>query len=260
MIEQKILNAQAFRQLRRIPRRRMMLLIGMEFFPVLIEAESLMEQPLAVFRILLFSLVVGLISAAGQLLPVVQLHAEAELLGLRGMNVEESHLTAVDLPGLPVLHGNELQAVADKLQRSGLEQHVGNFVQQPDHLFMTVDPHRAFILSCLHILTDDPNHPDHAGEMIDMLMRQKNLLHILPVKARVLQLMQNLSAAARVHHEIGFFSVFLLIRQHKAGVVALRHHRISGSQHGQLHLRFSSSFPFFQYIRSMSSARISFTC
>ena len=170
MIEEQILNAQTGRELCRILRRGMMLLIGMEFLPILIKAEGLMQQPFAVLRVLLFRLVVGLIAAAGQLFPVVQLHAEAELLGLGGMDVEEGHLSAVDLPGLPVLHRNELQPVAQELQRPRLEQHAGNLVQQPDHLLMAVDSHCALILTRLHVLRDDPDHPDHAREMIDMLM------------------------------------------------------------------------------------------
>jgi hypothetical protein len=78
----------------------------------------------------------------------------------------------------------------------------------------------------IHELTDHPNHPDDAHQMIYMFMRHKDMAHIHPVISGMLQLMQDRTAASAIHHKI-----LPVILDNKASVVTLRNKGIARSQH-----------------------------
>ena len=91
MVEQEIFHTEALRQLAGVFYRGVMFLVGFENVRLTIETESLVKKPGAVFGIALICFVVGLVPAAGELFPIVELHRKAELLRLGGVNVKESY-------------------------------------------------------------------------------------------------------------------------------------------------------------------------
>ena len=56
----------------------------------------------------------------------------------------------------------------------------------------------AFILSMIHKLTNHPDHPDNAHQMIHMFMRHKDMAHVHPVISGMFQLMKDRTAAASI--------------------------------------------------------------
>ena len=237
MIEKKIRHLETLRELRRILHRGVVLLIRMEAVPLLIEAERLMKQPVGALRVLLLELcIVRLITAAADLPTIAHLIEIAELLRLRGADIEEGHLVSIDHTGLAILDRNQVQAVTDKLHLTRLQQLPGDIIEQLDDFLVAIDIGLALVLAGLHVLRDETHHPDHPREVIDMLVCQEDLPHIHPVQSRILQLMHDLSAATGVHHKVLLRPLLLLIRQHIAGIVNLRHERIARTKHRDFHL------------------------
>ena len=214
------------------------------------QAEGLQKKPVCSFRIAPLALVVGLIPAAGKsssILPCLELHAEAELLRLGRMNVEERHPSSENRLLLAVLHLNQMQSLIQKgtfLLRKKLLRH---FPKKRDHLIMTINDRLSLVVPALHILKNHPEHPDHPHQMIQMTVRQEHHANILPGNTGLLQLMKQPVSAASVHKKIPILLRPFLVLQDKTGVVALRHHCVSGSKHCQFHV------DSFLFIRSIVS-------
>ena len=102
---------EALRQLAGLLDRAVMLLIGLEDVPILIEAECLVEKPVASLHIAEAVWIQGLIPGTGKLPAIVQHGGEAELLGLGGENVEEGHIVVQYMDGLSILHWDEKDSV-----------------------------------------------------------------------------------------------------------------------------------------------------
>ena len=90
---------------------------------------------------------------------------------------------------------------------------------------MSVDCRLAIISSPVHILKDHSHHPYNSQQMIDMLMGNKNIPHLFPVKPGRLQLMQDHTSASTINHKMVF-----LITDDKTRIIALRDCGISRSK------------------------------
>ena len=203
------------------------------------QAESLQKKPVCSFRIAPLALVVRLVPAAGKfssILPCLQLHAEAKLLRLGRMNVEERHPSSENRLLLTVLHLNQMQSLIQKgtfLLRKKLLRHLP---EKRDHLIMTINDRLPLVVPALHILKNHPKHPDHPHQMIQMAVCQEHHADILPGNTGLLQLMKEAVSAASVHKKIPILLRPFFVLQDKAGIVALCHNCVSGSKHRQLHV------------------------
>ena len=90
-----------------------------------------------------------------------------------------------------------------------------------------------FVFNLIHELTYYTDSPHDAQEVIDVLVRDKDALHIHPVVTCVFYLRQY-GISAAVNHEL--LSVIVKI---ETGVVALRHKCVACSEHCKFHTVFS---------------------
>ena len=81
-----------------------------------------MKQPLAVTGVALVVGIVRFVAAAGELPALPQVHAEAELGCLGGVDVEEGDVVADDLQRLAVADPHEMQSVVDEAGLLGWQQ------------------------------------------------------------------------------------------------------------------------------------------
>ena len=94
--------------------RRMMLLIRMEDVSLPIQAESLVKKPVASGGILLLFLIVGLVTAAGQLSTIPQIQHVTELLCLSGSDIKEGVGVSQNLLLLAVGHRNQMPFIKSR--------------------------------------------------------------------------------------------------------------------------------------------------
>ena len=100
---------------------------------------------------------------------------------------------------------------------------------------MRIDRRLALVLAAGHSLTEHAQHPHDAKQVVDVLMRDENLAHVLPAQARMLKLGEQGIPSPAVHKQ-----VFAIVVQHKAGVIALCDLRVASSQKRDLHTPYSS--------------------
>ena len=97
----------------------MVLLVGLEAVAVRIEAESFAEEPAAARSVFPASGRTGFVAEAGELFAAVKAQREAKLLCLGGTDVEEGCPVASERAFLAVLHGDDMDAVANVLRHTG---------------------------------------------------------------------------------------------------------------------------------------------
>ena len=102
---------------------------------------------------------------------------------------------------------------------------------------MRIDPRLTAASPPLHILAENPHHPDNTENVIDMLMRHKDIPRLLPVDPGLVQTPKDRIAASGIHEKA---SAILL--KSKTGIITICHHCISGSQHCKLHCSLLSFF------------------
>ena len=88
---------QAFGQLCGVFDGAVMFLIRLEAVTLIVQAERLVEQPVASFYIRLAGWIVRLITGAGQLFAIFQNRGKAKLTGFGGMDVEEYNIVIQDM-------------------------------------------------------------------------------------------------------------------------------------------------------------------
>lgn len=91
----------------------MVLLVRMEDIRLACQAERLVQKPRRPFRIDALPLVVRFVAAARERTARPQTHREAELLRLRGPDVEKRHRMPHDLAGLAVGDAHDMQGAPD---------------------------------------------------------------------------------------------------------------------------------------------------
>ena len=189
-----------------------------------------MKEPFAVFCIVSFTLIVGLVPTAGKLFSISHIHAESVLLRFGGANIKKSHLFPYKSALFPVSDHFHMQPVPYKTRLFSGKKPVCHFFQNRYYLVMSVDPCLTLILPLAHILTDHADHPHNSHKMIHMLMGYENLSHIHPVKSGMLQLSQQSISSAAIHKQM-FFSIL----NNKTGIVTLCHKCVACTKHCKLH-------------------------
>ena len=96
--------------------------------------------------------------------------------------------------------------VADELRLFLVQQHLRQGPKHFRQFLMGVDISLSLILSGVHILTDDAQHPDNSHHMIDMLVGYKNMVNVVDVNPCPLQSCQDFTAASSVHQKMAFFT------------------------------------------------------
>ena len=113
MVEQEISHPEPLGQLAGVPYRGMVLLVGVEYVGLRVEAERLVEHPLGVLCVGTARVGQRFVAAANEPATRSKLHGEAELLGLGGADVEEGGHVANDLELLPVGDLHEVKSLVD---------------------------------------------------------------------------------------------------------------------------------------------------
>ena len=146
-----------------------------------------MEHERTALDVFVLCLAIRLVAAAGNLPAVFERHREAELLGLRGVNVKELHSLPDDLARLAVFDLDEEKALVNEFPLFLGQQHFRHLVKDPDDLLVRIQPRLTLIFSARHVLADHALHPDDAEQVVDVLVGDDDVAHILPFIVRVLK-------------------------------------------------------------------------
>ena len=174
-----------------------------------------MQHQRASLDVLVFLLAVRLVAAAGDLPPVRERHGKAELLCFRRMNIEKLHGSADNLALFAIFDLDEEEALVDKFQLLRRQKHLGKLMQNPDDLLVGIEPRFSVIFAARHSSGRSSAASDDAEQMIDVLVCDDDIAHILPLVACVLQPAQQQIAAAAVDQK-----ATPRLLHDKAGVVA----------------------------------------
>ena len=85
-------------------------------------------------------------------------------------------------------------------------------------------------ISKIHVLADHADHPDDAGQVIQVFVGDEDVTDFFPWDVGIFQLAEDAVAAASVHKEI-----FAFVIEDKAGVVVTGDHGIAGSENSKFH-------------------------
>ena len=86
------------------------------------QTECFVQQPVAFVCIVLFAVIAGLVSAAGQPASVGQSHGEAELLCLGGMDIKKGDIVSDNPAGFSVSDRDQVKPFSEKTCLFGAEQ------------------------------------------------------------------------------------------------------------------------------------------
>ena len=167
-------------QLTGILDRRVVFLIWRENISLSVQAECLMEHPGAVFGIFFLTFIIRLVPAAGELLSVSQIHREAKLFCLSGMDVEEGDRVSENCFRLTVFHCDKVQFRVKGEDFIFLQQFLSHIPEQLDHFVVSVDIDIFSALFC-KIAGKHTHHPDNTEDMVDMLVCDKDRFDIADI-------------------------------------------------------------------------------
>ena len=196
-----------------------------------------MEKPFAVFGVFFLAFVVWFVTTAGEFLAIAHIHAEAKLFRFGGLDVEECRLMSHDGSFFSVFYDYQMQAVSNIADLFLRIKHLCHFLEDADDLFVSVNCCLTFVLSLFHMLADHTNHPDNTHDVIHMFVCHEDLAHVHPVKSGMFELCQQSISTTAVNQQM-----LIPISQHKTCIVTLSYHRISSSQHCNIHKSVNLSF------------------
>ena len=139
-----------------------MLFIRRKYVRLGIQAVCLMHEPFAVFHIRARTGMEGFVAAASQLLPIIQLHAEAELLFFYRSYIKECRFPSKNILRFPIFNGNQMNMTARLLPLFSPQQLFQQIPDQNNDLHMGIDIHIYHSRALGYTLTDRPNHPDNS--------------------------------------------------------------------------------------------------
>ena len=102
------------------------------------------------------------------------------------MNVKKLHGLPDDLARLAVFDLDEEKALVNEFPLLLGQQHLRHLMKDPDDLLVRIQPRLTLIFSARHVLADHALHPDDAEQVVDVLVGDDDVAHILPFIARVL--------------------------------------------------------------------------
>ena len=196
-----------------------------------------MKEPFAVFGVFFLAIVVWLIATAGEFVAIAHVHAETELFRFGGLDVEECRLVSHDGSFFSVFYDYKVQTVSNVACLFLRIKHLCHFFEDTDDFFMSVDRRLSFVLSLFHMLTDHTDHPDNTHDVVYVFVCHEDLAHTHPVKSGMFELCQQSISTTAVNQQM-----LIPISQHKTCIVTLSYHRISSSQHCNIHKNVNLSF------------------
>ena len=139
---------------------------------------------------------------------------------------------------IPIMKGYELDTMIQKSCKFLRQCQIGYGPDGIHQCTVAINPKIPFVLLLTHLRGNHTDHPDHAQQMICMLMGQKNMMDLLHGNASILKLAHNTIAAACIYKKI-----FIIILNCKTSIITSGHKGIACSQHNQsFHLVMSHSY------------------
>ena len=201
-------------------------LVGIEHETVLVEAEGLAHQPVAVAGIGFALHAVGLIAQADEALPVGQLGLEAVLLEVGRGDVKEGDLHVVDGDQFPIMHLAQDDRVADRIEDFARYHQRSHRQQRSTHLVVAVDGERPLVLALVDEWRNFAYHPDGAHDVVGVAVGDEHVSDALEGDFGSDELPQDAVAATAVNQQPSLRGV-----QIEAGVVAVHAHGVARAQH-----------------------------
>lgn len=147
-----------------------------EDFPVTVEAEGFVEEPVGVSGKFFAERVQRLVARAADDLAVRQHGAEAELARLGRMNVKEGDFHIENLPGFAVRNRDELDRIADQVAEFLLECQAAESLNRVDQPVVAVNMKNSLIISLFDGSANHPDHPDHAENVVGVFVCHEEMV------------------------------------------------------------------------------------
>ena len=147
-----------------------------EDFPVTVEAEGFVEEPVGASGKFFAERVQRFVARAADDLAVRQHGAEAELARLGRMNVKEGDFHIENLPGFAVRNRDELDRIADQVAEFLLECQAAEGLNRVDQPVVAVNMKNSLIISLFDGSANHPDHPDHAENVVGVFVCHEEMM------------------------------------------------------------------------------------
>ena len=182
--------------------------VGFECFPLAVEAERFMGEPVTSLYIPFAFLIEGLIAAAGEPLSVFQNRCKAVLFGLCGVNVKKGYRVVQNPLGLAVMDRDQVNAVADKFEKFTLNRQAADGGDGLRQVLVAVDVEISLILVVFHAGGNDPDEPYDPKKVVRVLVGDEDVVDPAKIHVHILQDPQDAVAAAGVDHKKLLLGIF----------------------------------------------------
>ena len=148
------------------------------------------------------------------------------MLRFGGENIEKMHLVPKNVFVTAVSNLVKDDTVIEQITEFLLDCQSTEGFYGVDQFFVAVNGKPAVILSFQHLGGDHPHHPDHAEDVIVVLMGHEDMVDMIQRDLHILQNAQDSVSASRVYHKI-----VIVIVDCEAGVITVGNGGIAGTEY-----------------------------
>ena len=226
--EDEIRDAEFLCQFTGVHDGAVMFLVGLELFPLAVQAESLVEQPPGAPDIGQQGFAVGFVAGESQVHAVIHMNTAAELLFLRRTDIEEGKTVAKNFFLLPVLNNMEEDAFVEMGREFFPYGQAGEGLDGVHQLTVAVYVQIAFIAALVHGGGGHADDPDHAQNVVVVGVGDEHMMDLFQRDLLLFQGEEDAVAAAGVGQK-----VFLPFLHGKAGIIAVNGLGVSRAENNQ---------------------------
>ena len=161
-----------------------------------------MKQPVGIFRIFFFMLLIRFIAYEREFLSIHQSERKSKLLCLRGTNIKKLYLISEYFSRLPICYRVEENALSDHFIKFFLNCQLCDRQNRLLQLFVTVNIEISHILSFFHLGCNHADQPDQTQQVVGMLMAHENFVNSFHRDIGFFQLRHNSVSTAGIHQKI----------------------------------------------------------
>ena len=148
------------------------------------------------------------------------------------MDVKEGNRTPENLRRVAVFDRMQEHALADERRLARTQEHVRQLIGGSHDLIVSPEVKFPLIVATFHAITHHAENPNGPEQVVDVGVRDEQVVDGMPIDARPLELGQDAVPAARIDEECATRRLpHLVVLKHKARIVAFCCERMAGAQH-----------------------------